>query len=496
MGFLSSLRAPPRRRSGAAFPGADMGRLTASWTTDPGAINRWLRYELVKLRARSRSLARGDAYGAKFIRACVDNIAGAKPFCMQSKAKFQSGGFNVKANTTIEAAWYDRCLPGACEITGRMSMSALHRLVIRTLARDGEVLIRTHRGGQYGGVGILQLLDVDRLDEQRNENLPSGGSIKLGVELDRHSKPVAYHILKEHPGEMGEWTRGRERASERVPADQIRHLFVQDWPEQVRGIPWMHAAMVRLWNLGGFEEAAVINARIGASKVAVIQGPESQNALVEHATGKDTEGNLLTDIEPGQYWRLPDGTTLNKFDPAFPDAAVGPFIQACLRGAAAAVGMSYHSFANDPGEVNYSTARVALLDERDMWMALQQWYIEHFCAPDASDWMRGAILDGVLPQNYWPHRATLHFQPRRWQWIDPEKEVNAKVTALENALTSRSRLAAENGEDFEQILDELAEDQKMADEKKVDLGALKGKAPPPAKPETPDPGKPDPEKPE
>jgi capsid protein len=81
MGYLSKLwsRRAPRGR-GAAFPAADIGRLTSSWTQDPGAINRWLRYELRTLRARARQLARGDAYGARFIRACVDNIAGPDPF--------------------------------------------------------------------------------------------------------------------------------------------------------------------------------------------------------------------------------------------------------------------------------------------------------------------------------------------------------------------------------------------------------------------------------
>lgn len=482
MGFLSSLRQRLPRRSGAAFPGADMGRLTASWTTDPGAINRWLRYELSRLRARSRSLARGDAYGAKFIRSCVDNIAGPVPFKLQAKAKFQNGSFNEKANSEIELAWADRSKPGAYEVTGKLSRGAMDRLIVRCLARDGEVLIRKIRGNGYGAAGALQLLDIDRLDEQLNDNLVGGGSIKMGVELDRFSKPVAYHVLVQHPGEMGDWSRDYTRKYERIPADQIRHIFIADWPEQVRGFPWMHAAMVRLWNLGGFEEAAVINARIGASKVAVIQGPEADSVGINNATGKDTAGNLLTDIEPGQYWRLPDGTTLNSFDPAFPDAAVDPFISACLRGAAAAVGMAYHSFANDPSGVNYSTARVALLEERDMWMSIQNWYVEHFCQPDAEDWMRGAILDGALPQKYWEYRSSLRFQTKRWAWVDPEKEVNAKATALENKLTSRTRLAAEDGEDIEEIFDELAAEKKLAEDKGIDLEPVKPAAQKPKEP--------------
>jgi len=230
--------------------------------------------------------------------------------------------------------------------------------------------------------------------------------------------------------------------------------------------------MLRLWNLGAFEEAAVINARVGASKIATIETPDGDvpDGLV---TGTESSGNLLSDIEPGQYWTLPTGSKLGSFDPKFPDESVGPFIQACLRGAAAAVSMSYHSFANDPGEVNYSTARVALLDERDMWSALQQWYIDHVCQPDFVEWMSGAIIDGALAPAYFTHRNSVRWQPKRWAWIDPEKEVNAKKTALEIRLTSRTREASANGEDIEEIFDEQAYEQDLAKAKGIVLEPAK-----------------------
>jgi lambda family phage portal protein len=414
----------------------------------------------------SRQLARGDAYASKFTRSCVDNIAGPDPFVLQSKVKFAGGLPNTAANKAIEAAWWARSRAGVCEVTGKLSLGALHRLIIRSLSRDGEALIRTVRGGQFGG-GALQILDVDRLDELYNENLKGGGSIKMGVELDSFSRPVAYHLLVNHPGEMGDWG-GGERKHERVPADQIRHLFIADWPEQARGIPWMHAAMVRLWHLGGFEEAAVINARVGASKIATIETPDGEPPE-SMATGRDSAGNMLQDVEPGQYWTLPSGSTLGSFTPQFPDTAIGPFISACLRGAAAGLGMAYHSLANDPGAVNYSTARVALLEERDMWTSMQQWYVDHFCQPDFEDWLRGAILTGKLPQKYWDFRDATHFQAKTWKWVDPMKEVGAKIETINAHLTSHTRICAEDGLDFEEELDQMAADIALAKSKGIDL---------------------------
>lgn len=461
------LRGKPRARN-AAFPGADLGRLTSSWTTDPGAVNRWLRYELKTLRARSRQLARGDAYGKKFVESCVTNIAGPNPFQLQSKIKFGASGLpNDTANTAIELAWTERCKVGNVEVTGRLSRKEFDRLVVRCIARDGEALIRQYQPERKGESLKLQLIDIDRLDENRNENLRGGGSIKMGVEVDEFSKPVAYHILKQHPGEIGEWSRSYERVTERVPAEEIRHLFVSDWPEQVRGIPWMHAALVRLYHLGAFEEAAVVNARIGASKIATLETPDGE---VPDSMATGTQGgNLLTDIEPGSYWQLPGGMKLGSFNPTFPDASVEPFIRSCLRGISSALGMAYHSLANDPAQVNYSTARVALLEERDHWMTLQEWYIEHFCTPDFEAWVRGEILSGNFPASYWQQRSQVRWQPKRWSWVDPEKDANAKKLMLDMRLTSRSRIASELGEDFEEIAHEISHDDQLADSLGIEL---------------------------
>lgn len=477
-----AFHAAPRRRPvrGAAFPAADMGRLSANWTIDPGAINRWLRHELRPLRARSRQLARADAYAKKFVNSCVDNIAGAQPFQLQAKARFLNGRLHTTANEAIELAWTDRSKPGNLEVTGRLSMSEMHRLIIRCIARDGEVLLRRYRGNEFGA-GRLQLIDIDRLDEDKNEIFAGGGSIKMGVELDTYAKPVAYHILRQHPGELGYWNRATARDTERVAARDVVHLFVSDWPEQVRGFPWMHAAMVRLYHLGAFEEAAVINARIGASKIATLQTPDGDipGAI---ATGQDSAGNMLTDIEPGQYWTLPPGVSIGEFAPDFPDAAIEPFIRSCLRGVAAALGVAYHSLANDPSSVNYSTARVALLEERDMWMALQSWYVEHFCQPDFEQWLSGAILSGTLPETYFDHRNQMRWQPKRWAWVDPKSDASAKELMLNNKLTSHTRIAAELGEDFEEILLEIEQDQLLATAHNVALTAPAPKKPAPNEP--------------
>jgi capsid protein len=48
--------------------------------------------------------------------------------------------------------------------------------------------------------------------------------------------------------------------------------------------------------------------------------------------------------------------------------------------------------------------------------------------------------------------------PRRWGWVDPMKDVQAKILAIDNLLESRRSTIAETGDDIEDIFEELKED--------------------------------------
>ncbi|MFN9970786.1 MAG: hypothetical protein ACK58T_12915, partial [Phycisphaerae bacterium] len=51
------------------------------------------------------------------------------------------------------------------------------------------------------------------------------------------------------------------------------------------------------------------------------------------------------------------------------------------------------------------------------------------------------------------------FLGRRWQWVDPLKDAEAEKALLAAGLTSRGRIAAKTGQDFDEILAELADEQ-------------------------------------
>ena len=94
----------------------------------------------------------------------------------------------------------------------------VQRVVLRSVARDGSVMIRKVRGFDNDFRFALQVLESDLLDTDYNHKLPNGNIVRMGIELDAFERPVAYHILNGHEGD--DFGMKRPTRRDRVPADE------------------------------------------------------------------------------------------------------------------------------------------------------------------------------------------------------------------------------------------------------------------------------------
>jgi lambda family phage portal protein len=454
----------------SGFAGAQVNRLTSSLANWSGSVNADNDVALPILRARARHLAANNEHGKRFLSLVATNVVGRRNPKLQVRAMMANPDRTGKqvldktANDTIEIHW-ERWGKTA-DITGRhKSLYQLMRTVIKSVARDGEALVRIVRNRRLPYGMALQLLEADRLDDARNLRLDNGNTIRQGVEIDSTGRAVAYWIKTDHPGENYATTAA---GVERVPAEQLCHLFLTERAEQVRGVTWFHAVIIRGSIIHKFEESAVVAAHIGASKIAALERTDdAPDALATMADGQTSAG-LSMSVEAGEMFELPPGYKLNSWNPEYPHANFEPFLKACLRGLAAGMDVAAHNLTGDMTEVNYSSARIAELAERETWMGLQDWFNESFVMPVYSEWLAGALLTGAITfgisGNALPADKlqkflnASRFQGRRWSWVDPLKEADANEKQLANKLTSRTRLAAEQGEEFDDILDELAQE--------------------------------------
>jgi lambda family phage portal protein len=277
-----------------------------------------------------------------------------------------------------------------------------------------------------------------------------------GVEVDDFYRPVAYWIRRLHPGEVRFDLHQVDRV-ERVPADQIIHLRIIDrWP-QVRGEPWMHCVIRKLADIDGYTEAEIVAARAASMYFGTIETPDEMGALGE----EQSDGNFQLPLEPGILEKLKPGEKLNFVNPNRPNTALDPFLRYMLREMAAGVGTSYESLSRDYSQSNYSSSRLALLEDRDTWRAVQQWFVRSFREPLHRVWLQQATaaraVAGLPFAEYAAAPAkfeAVSFKPRGWQWVDPTKEVEAYKQAVMAGFTTVADVIAETGggRDLDEVL--------------------------------------------
>lgn len=458
----------------AGFAGASVDRLSASLSQWSGAVNSDLDAGLVILRSRARGLAANSEHGRRFLSLVAANVVGCGPR-LQVRAPLQTGKLDKTANDAIEVHW-DRWGKRA-DTGGRMGFAHMLRVLVKSVARDGEALVRKVRNRRIPYGLALQVIEADRLDENINSTAANGNSVRMGVEIDSVGRPVAYYIKTSHPGEN--WMQKPAQA-ERVEVKDVYHVFLQERAEQVRGYTWLHAVLQRMNMLHAYEEAAVVAARVGASKMGVFTRKEdSPSTLDTVADLKTSDGTLQMNAEPGEFMELPPGYDLASWNPEYPHANFESFLKACMRGVAAGLDVATHNLSGDMTDVNYSSARIAELAERDVWVLLQDWLADHFLVPLYRDWLESALLLGqitfpdtgkALPvERLQKFLDVSRFQGRRWAWVDPSKEADAFQKLVDLGVESRTAIAASQGREFEDIVDERAQEEAYASDKSVEL---------------------------
>lgn len=444
--------------------------LRSDWQAYSRPINVDIRGALGFLRGRSRHEAQNNDHARAFLRECKANVIGAKGVQLQSRARLASGRADKGAQAIIEEHWNNWRAVGECDVTARLSFPDIERLAVEQTARDGEGLFRFVRGfdNRYGFA--LQALDPDLLDVQYTAS-ENGRNIVMGVELDEWGRHVAYYFRQRT--NQGLYAVGRKREYERVPANDIACIFLPEWAGQVRGIPWMATALRRMHDIEGYDESAVVAARAGASKMGFYT-QDSDSTPIRDETGQSTgladgeysTGQLYQDFDPGTIGILPPGVGFEGWDPRYPHSEHGNFTKSVLRGIAAGLGVNYNTLSSDYEGVNYTSLRAAALSDRDLWKMLQEWLIGVFHQRVFSEWLHSALGMGalvgprgrMLMQERHADLVRHEWQPRRWDWVDPQKDANAAQSEYEMRTRSLSSIIRERGQDPETVWLQIAED--------------------------------------
>lgn len=446
-----------------AFGAAETDRLTTGWTSVNTGINADLERALPTLRARSRDWVLNTDIGRRYIDLVKDNVIGSAAPRLQVRATLTgTDTLDEVANSAIESHWLRWC--EHADIGGRLDFWQICRTNVGAAARDGEYLNFRIRDRKLPYGYALQLQDVDRIYTGNGALAAAQGDniIRLGVELNTRGQAVAYHLYSSHPGDGAAGLAPKPMA-QRVLAQSVFHGYVYERAEQVRGYPWTHAILRRANTLHAYEGYGLEAAKIGAAKMGFYtidkDAPGGDPPTFEDY--KDATGHLVQEVEAGMLEALPPGVDFKSHNPDYPHQNFAAFVGAFERRLSAGLNVAHHNLSGDMSGVNYSSARIAELAERDHWRGLQRWFIRSFVQPVFEEWLSIALLLGeiTLPSGaplpaarYEKFRSAASFQPRGWRWVDPSNDMKAAEMGLTNNLTSARQIVEEQGGDLDEIL--------------------------------------------
>ena len=449
-----------------AYQGALVSRLTSDWMSSQLSADAEIRNSLRKLRDRSRELVRNNPYARQAKRTTQINIVG-NGMKFQSLVLQQRGGKrDQRVNTIIEEAWSDWTQANICDCAGKYSFHQFEWLAAGALCESGEAIFRIIRK-PFGNSTIplsLQMIESDLLDEEYDgKTLSKNNEWRNGVEVDEWGRALRYAILTKHPGDAYYLDfSASKKLHIFIPATDIIHLFLPERPGQNRGVPWFHSVMADMHQLQGYEEAAVIRARAGASIMGFIQN--DQGELI----GDDVENHQrIQSFEPGTFRYLMPNESVTVPDIDYPSQQYEMFVKNKIRRFATGIGCSFETISKDFSETNYSSSRLSLLEDREHWKFCQKYIIDNFHYRVFKEWLDLAVLSGEIDFPDYALNSKRYCKPR-WtppaqHYVDPLKEIKAYREAEQAGYMTKSQVIAQtNGGDYDDIVSEIAREQEVA----------------------------------
>jgi len=477
-------------RIGAAISFAATGRLSASafasglegamahrrliaWRATEENINGLLASGGDLLRARARQTVRSNPYASNACESFVANAVGAgiKP---SSLIVDQALKEQVQK---VWLAWTDDA-----DADGLTDFYGLQALATRAMFEAGECFIRFRPRRPDDGIDVplqLQLLEAEMLPLSKTEIGPFGNPIRCGIEFDPIGRRVAYHFYRKHPGDTTD--QGNKGEIVRVPASEVLHIYRPERPGQIRGVPWISPALVKLYLLDQYDDAELDRKKVAALFAGFItKASPEDNLLGENSP--DGAGAAIAGLSPGTMQVLLPGEDIKFSSPADVGGSYEMFQYRTLLAIAAALGVPYTCVTGDLKAANYSSIRAGTVEFRRRLEQFQfATLVFQMCRPIWRRWLETATLAGALPLAGFAKNPALYTPVKwitpKWEWVDPLKDRQAERIAQEQGWKAPSDIIEAEGNDVDETYRRIAADQQRAKDLGIQLGPL-GNQPP------------------
>ena len=443
--------------------------------------------------ARIRDLTRNDGWA----RGAIDTMADAAVGVAMTPLPEPNFGVLQRLDKRLDAAWADEfasAIEGEwnawaegperwCDASRTLTMGQMFRLAFVHKIRDGDALavVVWNEGAREFGARYatqIQAIDPDRLSnpyEQLDMDRMRGG-----VEIDALGAPVAYWIRR---AEQNDWfNTALSMIWDRFPRETpwgravVVHDCERDRVGQHRGVGVLMPVVSRFKMLSRFDQVSLQRAVLQAVLGVFVKSPYDtemvQSALGDGADlgayqmlrGEFSRDNPPTLMGGVRIPKLFPGESIDTFKTDSSLSEFEAFEHAVLRSVAASTGQSAEEVTRDYSRTNYSSARAAMLSAYKTLTRRRQDFFKGFAAPVYAAWLEEAVDRGFAPL---PARAPdfAEWRPAYAQaswiapgrgWVDPLKERQGDILALDAGISTLKEISAEQGKNWRKVVEQRA----------------------------------------
>lgn len=427
------------------YEGAAKGRRTQGWPRSSTDANSAMRTSLSLLRDQARDLERNNGYAEAALDVIVNNAIG--------------WGI-VAAAASRHAQWKQWSTSTVCDADGRHDFVGIQKLVMRSTARDGEILVRRRWRRPEDGLPLnfqLQVLEADFLDTNKETILPNGHTIVQGVQFNPLGQRVAYWLFRSHPGSSTGFTSTSTLLgpSYPVPAEDVLHIFQAKRAGQVRGPSWFAPVLLKFRDFDELDDAQLMKQKIAACLAVIMTDVNGEATSLGTVNADD---KTIDEIGPGLIYNAPIGRDVKVVDP--PQVGeYAPFAVTQQRGIAAGLHVPYEEMTGDYSQVNFSSARMSRLRH---WGSVADWrwnlLVPQLLDPVWAWAMQASAIAGL------PTIDTTEWTAPGMPMIEPDKEGLAIMRNIRTGATNLFEEIRARGFNVDEFLAEYKRSLEMLDE--------------------------------
>lgn len=428
------------------YQAAKTGRRTDGWNNATGSANAALAgggYAI--LRARTRDAVRNNGYAASAIRKLTSKIVG-----QGISPNFVTNRDRVRKR--LEELWTE--FNENCDPEGQQDYLGMQSLQVRSTIEGGDSLALWSWDKTEKMPLKIKLLEGDFLDHslvKQNGN----NRIMQGVEFNTKGQRVGYYLYPTHPGEiMTSW--GAVKPSF-VPAQDVDHMFDILRIGQVRGVPWFAPVLMKINDSADYDDAELVRKKIEACfSVFVTRGSGALGSPLA-ASQTDELGRRIEGLSPGMVSYLAPGDDV-KFGMPSQNQGFADYMIDINHAISAGVGIPYFMMTGRLDGVNYSSARIGMID---FWDLLDHWQLHMVIPQNCRKVMKRFLLLATLRGIPLPPDLKVEWITPARPLVDPLKDITATKESMKAGLLTFSQANRERGNDPSQQMAELAREQAL-----------------------------------